>query len=197
MDVRLPDTDGARLNVYEPPWDLNVDWCPCDVHFNEFVADRISNAAIFHFGTGNHHVVGIDAALNGRNNAVLAITASVGEYESYIKLVIERPEVGRVYKVLFGDIYQLDGRLLPALDVITLFHLCEFRSEVQDAYGALTDRELVELMIEKLEPGGHILLYKDSLAFDKAEPLIAELLKDQAPIRREPDYQTLQVYRRL
>lgn len=183
------------LNLYKDTWALDVPVCPCDVHFNDFVTDKkIKNASIFHFGTGSHHVIGIQAAEDGRKNAVFAITASVGEYDSYVKLITEEPRVGNFYKAYFGDIYQLDKRMLPEFDVVTLFHLCEFRTPENDAYGALTDLEMAKILIDKIKPGGYVLFYKGSMAFEKALPVIAKLEK-QRGIVRQPDFKTLQVYR--
>ena len=183
------------LNLYKDTWALDVPVCPCDVHFNEFVTDRkIKNASIFHFGTGSHHVIGIQAAEDGRNNAVFAITASVGEYDSYVRLISDQPEIGNFYKAYFGDIYQLDPRLLPEFDVVTLFHLCEFRTEANDAYGALTDLEMAKILIDKIRPGGYVLFYQGSMAFEKAVDVIAKLEK-QRDLTRLPDFKRLQVYR--
>lgn len=89
-----------------------------------------------------------------------------------MRLVVERSEVGRIYKVLFGDIYQLEPRLLPEFDVVPLFHLCEFPSEKNAAYGAMTDHELAELLLEKLVPGGWLLFYTGSFAYDKAAAIV-------------------------
>src|SRR3712207_2153347 len=164
------------LHKWDAVWGLNEDLCPCDVHFVEFLESQgISNASIFHFGTGAHHYVGIRNARNGSGNAVLGITCSRGELDAYVDLAIERPEISRSYKVVFGDIYVLDERLLPDFDVVTLFHLCEFRSERNDAYGAMTDLEMARLLIGKLRPGGWALFYLGSYAFEAAQPVIAEL----------------------
>ena len=78
--------------------------------------------SIFHFGTGNHHIVGLKTAENGSNCAVLGITASPQEYDDYVELLIKNPRLGHTYKAYFGDIYQLDGRLLPEFDYVSLFH---------------------------------------------------------------------------
>jgi len=196
MDHNLTLNKSGMLNIYTDTWNLEVGQCPCDIHFNEFVAaKKIRNAAIFHFGTGAHHVIGIDSAENGRNNSVLAITASTGEYDSYVKLLIARPEVGNVYKAYFGDIYQIDKRLLPEFDVVTLFHLCEFRSDVQDSYDALSDLDMAKTLIDKVKPGGWVLFYTGSMAFHEAEPVIAKLER-QRPIARQADFKTLRVYRK-
>ena len=74
---------------------------------------RTRDASIFHFGTGSHHIVGLKTAEDGSNNAVFGITASPAEYDAYIKMLIEKPRLGFTYKAYFGDIYQLDRRLLP------------------------------------------------------------------------------------
>jgi hypothetical protein len=184
------------MNIWDVNWFLDEKQCPCDVHFLEYLErEKIVGASIFHFGTGGHHVVGIRTAENGSNNAVLGITASPQEYNDYIKLVIERPEIGRTYKAFFGDIYQLDSRLLPPFDFVTLFHTGEFRTEKNDAYGALSDFEVAELLVRKLKPDGRVLFFSGSFAFDKAEVVAARLLAERLTIP-EPDYKSLKVYRK-
>lgn len=167
----------ARLNYYEIGWYLDEAQCPCDIHFVRYLEDRkFSDRSIFHFGTGEHHIVGVKCHESGSNNAVLGITASPREHDFYEQLIIERPEVGRTYKVLFGDIYQLDARLLPKFDIAALFHVGEFRTEKNDAYGALTDEEMVRLMIGQLKGERLILFYSGSYAFDVAERITGKLV---------------------
>ena len=51
------------LNYWTDKWDLHEDICPCDVHFNDWVAkEKLKNKNIYHFGSGTHHVVGIKQA---------------------------------------------------------------------------------------------------------------------------------------
>ena len=184
------------LNIWDVNWLLDEKLCPCDVHFVEYLEhERIADASIFHFGTGGHHIVGIRTAENGSNSAVLGITASPQEYNDYVKLVIERPEVGRTYKAFFGDIYQLDERLLPQFDIVTLFHTGEFRTEKNDEYGALTDLEVAELLLRKMNPGGRVLFYAGSYAYDKAEAVIADLLS-RGLVKALPHYKTLRPYQK-
>ncbi len=185
-----------KLNYYTDGWPLIVEMCPCDVHFTDFLAERgIRNASIFHFGTGTHHHVGITCAENGSNNAVMGITASIEEAEAYTKLAIEKPNVSRSYKAFFGDIYLLDRRLLPEFDVVALFHLCEFWGPESAAYHAMTDRQMLDLLTEKTRPGGHILFYTKSMAFDRAGLVIAQWAKER-PVEREGEFKTLLVYRK-
>lgn len=184
------------LAIYDDVWDLDLAVCPCDQHLLDWIAaEDVRGARIFHFGTGNHHLVGVRSAEDGRGNAVLGITAAPREHESYVRLVIDRPALGRAYKVLFGDVYQLDGRLLPELDIATLFHLGEFWSEKNAAYGAMTDRELAALMVDKLVPGGRLLLYTGSFAYDKAAA-IADALEAEGRLLPERTFATLRVCRK-
>ncbi len=186
----------GKLNIWDAFWDLRVAECPCDVHFCDWLEkNKITNSSIFHFGTGGHHVVGIRTAENGSNNCVLGINASPQEYETFIQLAIEKPMVEKTYKVFFGDIYQLEPRLLPQFDVVTLFHLCEFRDARNDAYRALTDRQVADLMTSKTNPGGYILFYTKSFAFDTATKVIAKWEKEM-PVEKVGMYETLLVYRK-
>ena len=188
--------EAAPMNYYTDGWPLIVEMCPVDIHFTEWLDDKkIRDAAIFHFGTGTHHHVGITCAQNGSNNSVFGITASVQEIEAYTKLAIENPKVSRTYKAIFGDIYLLDRKLLPEFDAVTLFHLCEFWGPESAAYNAMTDRQMLDLMTDKTKKGGHILFYTKSMAFDRAEKVIAEWAKEM-PVEKAADFKTLLVYRK-
>jgi hypothetical protein len=203
--VKTPATPPAQptqpaLHFWDAYWDLRVKECPCDVHFVQWLdANRVTHSTIYHFGTGGHHFVGIECAKPERQNAVLGITAAPQEYETYVKLAIERPDVLRHYNAVFGDIYLLNEKMLPTFDVVTLFHLCEFRGEKNDAYGALTDLEVANLLTDKTRPGGHILFYPGSFAFDRADhsakDVIAEWEKGR-DVERVGTFETLLVYRK-
>jgi hypothetical protein len=186
----------AQLNIWNVDWPLDEAQCPCDVHFLGYLdRERIRNAAIFHFGTGGHHVVGIRTAENGSGNLVLGITASPPEHEAYERLIIERPRIGRTYKVLFGDIYQLEAGLLPEFDIVTLFHVGEFRTEKNDAYGALTDEEMMRLLIGKLKGPRLLAFYSGSYAFDVADRLSRKLVREGL-IEQIGSYETLRLFKR-
>jgi hypothetical protein len=193
--------DAAKLHFWNDNWNLRVEDCPCDVHFVEWLDEnRITDAAIYHFGTGGHHHVGIACADRKRRNSVLGITAAPQEYEAYVRLAIERPEVLRFYNAVFGDIYLLNPKLLPRFDVVTLFHLCEFRGAPNEAYGALTDLEVTNLLTDRVRPGGHILFFTTSFAFDWDGPMsatrvIAQWEKERA-VERVGAYKSLLVYRK-
>jgi hypothetical protein len=153
----------VRLNVSEESWPLRVDLCPCDTDFLAWLrARRIAGKAVFHFGTGAHHIVGIENAKLARPNQVLGVTASRGEYDAYIDLVTADPRVAISYKAMFLDIYTLDARGLPEFDVVSLFHLCEFHDPVRSAYAPLDDRRLLTLFLGRLKPQGRIVFYLGS-----------------------------------
>jgi hypothetical protein len=168
----------VRMNFWDAKWDLDAAQCPCDIHFNEWVdAERLTNKTIYHFGTGTHHVIGIRQATNGSNNVVFGITASPEEYNTYIQLVTERPQIAKSYLCYFGDIYLTNPRLLPAFDIVALFHLGEFidESTTSPEYGGLSDLGLTRALLGNTRPGGNMLIYSESFAHDRAEAVAAEL----------------------
>jgi len=194
-------TDAAKLLFWDDSWDLREKECPCDVHFIEWLdREKITGSAIYHFGTGNHHHVGIECARESRRNSVLGITAAPQEYQKYIELAIARPEVLRYYNALFGDIYLVNPKLLPVFDVVTLFHLCEFRGERTDAYGGATDLDVANLLTDKTRPGGHILFFTSSFAFAWDGPMSAKkviaIWEKERPVERVGEYKSLLVYRK-
>src|SRR3954452_18001782 len=82
-----PMTSLPRLHTWDASWDLSEAHCPCDVHFVAWLDEkRITDATIFHFGTGAHHHVGIACASPHRRNSVIVITASPQEFQAYIDL---------------------------------------------------------------------------------------------------------------
>jgi hypothetical protein len=193
-------SEGA-LHYWNDNWDLREKDCPCDVHFIEWLdAEGIRDSTIYHFGTGGHHHVGIECARPDRRNAVLGITAAPQEYDRYVELAIARPDVLRTYNAVFGDIYLINGKLLPTFDVVTLFHLCEFRGEKTDAYKGLTDLEVTNLLTDKTRPGGHILFFTTSFAFDWEGPMSAKRViarwEEERDVERVGMFKSLLVYRK-
>jgi hypothetical protein len=187
-----------KMNYWTDKWDLDVGICPCDVHFNDWIREqKLTNKSIYHFGTGTHHVVGIAQSENGSGNVVYAITASIEEYEAYIKLVTEKSNVAKNYLAYFGDIYLTNARLLPEFDVVTMFHLCEFffPNTASAEYGGMTDRKMLDLFTDKTRKGGYILFYPHSISFDSAKAVIAEWEKER-PVERVGEFKTLLVYRK-
>jgi hypothetical protein len=185
-----------QLNYWNQTWSLDEAQCPCDLHLVEYLEEKgVKGKSVFHFGTGNHHIVGLRLAENGSNNAVLGITASPQEYDDYVELLIRKPRLGHTYKAYFGDIYQLDARLLPELDYAALFHVGEFRTPENDAYGALTDLEMTTLVADKLRPGGEVLFYTGSFAYDKAEAVAKELVKTRS-FEDAGKYKSLHIFRK-
>ena len=193
-------TSRPTLHYWDAFWDHRPAECPCDEDFVGWLDEtRIRDAAIFHFGTGGHHHVGIECARPGRRNSVLGITAAPQEHETFVKLAIERPDVLRYYQAVFGDIYLLNARLLPVFDVVTLFHLCEFRGEKNDAYGGLTDLEVVTLLTERLRPGGHVVFFPGSYAWDRADHSAKDVLAEWAarePVQEVGRFRSLLVYKK-
>jgi len=186
-----------KMNYWTDKWDLHVNVCSCDVHFNEWTeANKFSGKTTYHFGTGTHHVGGLRQVERG--NRVFGSTASKEEYESYVALVTENSRVAKSYLAYFGDIYLTNARLLPEFDVVTLFHLCEFffPNTASAEYGGLTDRGVLDLMTERTRAGGHILFYRGSLNYEQAKPVIAAWAKERK-VEPVADFKTLQVFRKI
>ena len=187
-----------HMNCCHYEWDLREDVCPCDVHFNDWMREQgLRDKVVYHFGTGSHHVVGVEQATNGSANSVLAITASAGEYEAYVKLVSERAEIARHYVVYFGDIYLTNVRLLPRFDVVTMFHLCEFSwpATANSEYQGLSDGQLLDLFTGTLKPGGHMLFYTGSMAWPRTRELLPGWASGH-PVERVGEHGGLLVYRK-
>jgi hypothetical protein len=185
-----------ELNYWKSYWPLDEGRCPCDIHLVEYIEQRvIRGKAVFHFGTGQHHIVGIKNLELDRPNEILGITASREELDAYVDLVIKNPLVGLYYKVLFADLYTLSTALLPRFDVVTLFHLGEFYTESNRAYTDGDDRSVMRMFVETMNPGGLILLYTRSRGSRDAATLAGELVQAGA-LEATEDYKSLKIYQK-
>jgi hypothetical protein len=189
-------SDGLQLNYWKHSWPLRPDVCPCDLDFCDFIYEkRIRDNVIFHFGTGEHHIVGRRNLTLQPPNHIIAVTASQPEYAAYIDFIIQSPHAANYYKVVFADIYTWSARILPQCDVVTLFHLCEFyKEERHSAYAPLDDRRLLDLFISRLQPHGRVLFYRGSAAAEKMLHIVKDFVTDGKLIF-EDEYKTLLVYR--
>ena len=188
-----------KMNFWDAKWDLDEAQCPCDIHFNQWIeANKITAKTIYHFGTGTHHIVGLTQAANGSGNAVFAITASTVEYEAYMKLALERPQLMKNYVAYFGDGYLTNPQLLPSLDVATLFHAGEYigPNTTSPEYGGIDDLGLTRVLLDRMRPGGHVLFYTGSFAFDKAEAIVATL-SGEGKLARAGTFKSLLVCRKI
>ena len=174
-----------KLNHYDYSWPL-VDYGPDPDFVGYLASENTKGKLIFHFGTGEHHLVGKNNHELGNPNEIMAITASREEYGAYIDFVIDNPVAANYYRVFFGDIYTLSPPTLPTFDIVTLFHLCEYyddqrdeedgepfaqQSRLNSAYSRLNDETLLDLFLQKLNPGGRILFFKRSAGIvSKREP---------------------------
>lgn len=189
----MPDT--VKLSYWKHSWPLRPGDCSCDVDFCAYVREsQLHDKVIFHFGTGEHHILGRENVALQKPNYIFAVTASQPEYTAYIDFIIEDPHAANYYKVMFVDIYTLSNRVLPRFDVVTLFHLCEFYREQHSAYATLDDVSLLQLFITNLAPAGRLLFYRGSLAADKMQ-VIVDRFVDAGKLLFERDYRTLLIYR--
>ena len=184
----------GRLLFPDRSWPLTPAFCPCDVHFGEYLRERdIRHRSIFHLGTGGHHIVGKLNCEAGLANEILGLTLSPQENAQYVAAVIRNPLLGRHYKVLFADLYSLSAAGLPAFDIVTLFHLCEF-ADRRSAGRRMDDARVLDLFLSKLAPGGLMVFYPGSCGYSQAQPLIAQVTGDRrlSPVEQ---YKSLAIFR--
>ena len=184
------------LNIWDANWGLELELCPCDQHFVELLAERgIENSTIYHFGSGGHHLVGVECMKAGKGNVVMSITAAPPEHKEYEKLLIAEPRLAHHYICYFSDIYTFEGRLMPMFDVMTLFHLGEFRTAANDAYGAHSEYEVLRRLARQTRTGGLICFYRGSNGWNETAPLIERALAEGL-IVADGHYKTLPLYKR-
>lgn len=189
-----PHNVGIPFYRKNSSWTLNPTLCPCDLEFVDYLKEnQIRDRVVFHFGTGSHHVVGLGNQTLTPPNDVIGITASAPEHQAYVQLTLDDRELAKHYKVIFADIYTLTARSLPMLDVVTLFHLCEFYLPEEAAFIHQTDESLVQLFLDKLNPDGRILFYSKSFAWERTQPLL-QRFEAQGKLEKVGEYRSLMVY---
>ncbi len=190
----LPTGIGMALYQARSSWTLQPDSCPCDIQLIEYLKQHnIQGKTIFHFGTGEHHFVGLQNQSFDRPNEILGITASAPEHQSYVQLVLKNTELPKYYKVLFADIYTLTANILPRLDLVTLFHLCEFYLPENAHLIHQNDESLLQLFLDKLNADGRILFYLGSRQWDAAKAIV-QRFEAAGKIRRINQYERLLIY---
>lgn len=191
--------DEAVQLITDTPWDAAPDRCPCDWDFVEWLRrqPRVRSIdwarTVFHMGTGAHHHVGRSVAEEQMPYRVIGLTASPEELAEYARLMVEQPSYLLRYQVHFGDIYVFDPlRWTPMLDIVTLFHLCEFTDERRKEYGGWDDEAVLMRFLEHMEPGGRVLFYTGSVGYSRAEPII-ERLRHRGIIRDSDAFKSLRI----
>ncbi|MEH1835126.1 MAG: hypothetical protein V7L29_24480 [Nostoc sp.] len=190
----LPQQFGTEYYRKNSSWDLYPNICSCDIELVEYLnKNNIENKSIFHFGTGSHHIVGLENQKLSKPNEVIGITASVREHQAYVNLYLKERGLMKYYKVIFGDIYTLSDRCLPLLDIVTLFHLGEFYLPEEATFVNHNDESLLELFLDKLNLGGKIFFFTKSFAWEKALCIIQSFEK-KGRIEKVEEYKSLLVY---
>ncbi len=190
----LPHNVGLARYQKASYWALDRQHCPCDIDLVEYLQQsQTENRTIFHFGTGGHHILGLENQKFTQPNEIIGITASVPEHRSYTELVMKDKSLTKHYKVLFADIYALNSKTLPNFDVVTLFHLCEFYMPENAENIHQDDSSLLQLFLDKLNPGGRLIFYPGSFAWIWAEPIV-RAFESSGKIKQVDRYKTLLIY---
>lgn len=121
---------------------------------------KIEGKLIFHWESGQNHIVGRDNYERGNLNEIISVVGSRGEHDSYIDFISECPGAATHYKALLANIYTLSARMLPSFDLVTLFHLCHSPEGSPHAFGPLTDKTLLVLFLSRLNREGRLLFSK-------------------------------------
>jgi hypothetical protein len=147
-------------NVEGWPW--MPDKCPPDKYFIDFMKARPAGRGqtILHMGTGLHHRVGIECVALGHR--VIGLTVSREEYISRA-LRVDSPD----YQVFYVNLNDLDLRLLPELDIVTLFHF----GEMPSTFGPATDASLISL-ISRMSDRALMLFYNRSAEWGNAKAVV-------------------------
>ena len=79
---------------------------------------------------------------------------------------------------------------------MTLFHANEYIHDDTPSpeYGGLDDLKLARLLIGRTRPGGHLMFYTGSFAFDKTDAMVATLERE-GKLRRDGTFKSLLVCR--
>ncbi len=190
----LPHWVGNDYYRTKSSWELQPHLCPCDIELIEYLQKyNIQDRTVFHFGTGAHHILGLENQKLAKPNEIIGITASIPEHEAYVQMCRKNRHLAKFYKVLCTDIYTLTARSLPMLDVVALFHIGEFYMAEEAPFVHHNDESLVDLFLSKLNPDGKILFYTRSVGYGKAEEII-ESFTAQGKIYLVEKYKSLLVY---
>jgi len=190
----LPHLVGNDFYRIKSSWKLQPHLCPCDIELIEYLQKYdVQDQTIFHFGTGAHHILGLENQKLPKPNEIIGITASIAEHKTYIQMCRKNRHLAKFYKVLCTDIYTLTERCLPMLDVVTLFHIGEFYLAEDAPFVHHNDESIVDLFLRKLNPNGKLLFYAKSFGYDRAEEII-KLFTEQGKIYQLEKYKTLLVY---
>ena len=193
----LPQVVGMPYYQLTSSWGLLPDTCPCDIQFCEYLQQAgIRGQSIFHFGTGSHHLIGLENQKYDRPNQILGITASAPEHQAYVQLVLKNATLAKYYKVLFADIYTLTASNLPSFDIINLFHLCEFYLPGNADLVHHTDSSLLQLFLDKLNPDGRIFFYQGSRAWVEQAQALVQSFESADKIQQVGEYKSLLIYAR-
>ncbi|KAF3886550.1 MULTISPECIES: hypothetical protein [Nostocales] len=196
----LPNIVGMPYYQKYSSWELDTTKCPCDIEFVEYMKEsKTEGKSILHFGTGVHHIIGLENQKLTQPNEIIGITASEPEHQAYVRLALKDRTLAKYYKVLFADIYTLTANTIPQLDIVNLFHLCEFYMHEDAPFIHQNDESLVQLFLDKLNPDGKILFYTRSFAwndpkFSVKSYDVVKSFEESGKIKLVDKYKSLLIY---
>jgi len=147
---------------------------------------------IFHFGTGNHHVIGRTNYDKGYENCITGLTLQDEEHFAYISMIKKNPMYAKNYKVMYADIYTLNKNFLPKFDVFNLFHLGEYFYPNTPYYQFNSELDFLNHMVDLMSDDSRMIFYKRSAGFKKSE----QTIKHHPGLTYHSDYKSLLIYKK-
>ena len=79
-----------------------------------------------------------------------------------------------------------------------MFHAGEYIGDntTSPEYGGVDDLGVTRILLDRMRPGGHVLFYTGSFAFDKTDAMVATLERE-GKLRRDGEFKSLLVCRKV
>ena len=186
-----------KLNVYRKSYDFQPHECPADADFCELIKSNeyFRLKKIFHFGTGNHHVIGKINHDKDFKNSIIGVTLQDEEHFAYIQMLKRNPMYAKYYKVIYADIFTLNNNFLPVFDIVNLFHLGEYFHKGTPYYQFDTEINFLKNMIDHSSRDAKFIFYKRSRPGPGFE-MHKKQIESETNLKLEYSYKSLLIYKK-
>ena len=92
-------------------------------------------------------------------------------------------------RLFYVNLNDIDRQMLPALDIVTLFHF----GEMPSTFGPASHDRLDDLL-SIMNPGGRVLFYNRSAEWGNARPVVEDFVA-HGSLEHIATYEELEVYR--
>lgn len=183
-------------NTYDRPYNKPSSF---EIDFMDYlIENNIKRQEILHFGPGDHHFLGKTNYEMKLFNNIKTIGYSPTEYQGYINLINETPEIMAHYLMLYIDLYMVHywGPIFKA-DYVTLFHLCEYsensRHNTPEQYGQELEVDFIKWTLPcyfRKNKNTKFILAQKSNHYQEA----AKLMEESKMYKKVSEYKGLDFY---